>query len=131
MKTMKKIFGYIILLIIIYLVVQMYVYFLTKTNYKDMNNYEIIENIPVIIEVTESKVAKNKNKGYIEGTVTNNTGELIDNIKVKFDFYNEQGKQVGLQCEEIKTFNATEKVKFDIKYEYENVAKIEISVITE
>lgn len=125
---MKKIFRYIILLIVVYIVVETFVYFLTKTNYKDMNNYEIIQNIPVAIEVTESKVAKNK--GYIQGTVTNN-GELIDNLKIKFDFYNEQGTQVGIKCEEIETFNATEKVKFDIKYEYENVAKIEISVITE
>lgn len=123
---MKKIFKYIILLIVVYIVVETFVYFLTKTYYRDMNNYEIIENIPVAVEITESKVAKNK--GYIQGTVTNN-GELIDNIKIKFDFYNTQGILIGTKLENIGVFNATEKVKFDIRYEYKDVAKIEISVV--
>ena len=56
---MKKIFRYIVLLIVIYLVVEIFVYFLTKTYYRDMNNYQILVESPTI-EIIESKVTKNK-----------------------------------------------------------------------
>lgn len=123
---MKKIFRYVILLIALYLVVQLYVFLLMKQYYRDMKNYNVLVESPKI-EVTESKVAKNK--GYIKGKITNNTDELIKNLKVKFDFYDEQGKFVGAEYKTEEIFNASETVSFDIKYEYENISEIKISVI--
>ena len=125
---MKKIFRYIVLLIVVYLVVEIFVYFLTKTYYKDMNNYEILVESPVV-NITESKVAKNK--GYIQGTATNNTGAIISSLTLKFDFYNENAKYLGSEYHEIRPFNAEEKSKFDIQYQYDEVAEIKISVISE
>ena len=58
---MKKIFRYVILLIALYLVVQLYVFLLMKQYYRDMKNYNVLVESPKI-EVTESKVAKNKEK---------------------------------------------------------------------
>lgn len=123
---MKKIFRYVILLIALYLVVQLYVFLLMKQYYRDMKNYNVLVESPKI-EVTESKVAKNK--GYIKGKITNNTDELIKNLKVKFDFYDEQGKFVGAEYKMEEIFNVSETVSFDIKYEYENISEIKISVI--
>lgn len=123
---MKKIFRYVILLIALYLVVQLYVFLLMKQYYRDMKNYNILVESPKI-EVTESKVAKNK--GYIKGKITNNTDELIKNLKVKFDFYDEQEKFVGAEYKTEEIFNVSETVSFDIKYEYENISEIKISVI--
>jgi len=123
---MKKIFKYVILLIVVYVLVELSVYFLTKPYYKDMNNYEILVKSPVI-QITESKVAKNK--GYIEGTATNETAEMINNLIIRFDFYNEQGTYVGSKYKEVEIFNASEKVKFDIQYDYKNVAEIKISIV--
>lgn len=123
---MKKIFRYIVLLAVIYLVVEIFVYFLTKTYYQDMNNYEILVETPEI-EITESKVSKTK--GYIKGYAINNTDALIRNLNIKFDFYNEHGKLIGVEYEPIEIFNASEKVKFDIKYEYNEVAEIKISIV--
>ena len=37
---MKKIFKYVILLIVVYLIVELYVFLLTKTNNRKSNNYE-------------------------------------------------------------------------------------------
>ena len=45
---MKKIIRYLLLLILMIVVVRVYVYFLTKTNYQDMNNYEITVQTPEI-----------------------------------------------------------------------------------
>ena len=125
---MKKILRYIVLLIVVYLVVEIFVYFLTKTYYKDMNNYDILVESP-IINVTESKVAKDK--GYIQGTAKNNTGAMISSLTLKFDFYNDNNKYLGSEYHEITPFNAEEKSKFDIQYEYDEVAEIKISVISE
>ena len=121
---MKKIFRYVILLIALYLVVQLYVFLLMKQYYRDMKNYNVLVESPKI-EVTESTVAKNK--GYIKGKITNNTDELIKNLKVKFDFYDEQGKFVGAEYKTEEIFNVSETVSFDIKYEYENISEIKIS----
>lgn len=125
---MKKIFRYVILLIVAYIVVEVLVYFLTKTYYKDLNNYDILVESPVI-EIKESKVAKSK--GYIQGNITNDTGELMRNLRVKFDFYNEQGKYVGSENKTIDVFNISERLNFDIKYEYEDVNEIRISIVRE
>ena len=123
---MKKIFRYVILLIVICLVVKLYVFLLTKTYYKNMQNYVILIKSPKI-EITESKVSKNK--GYIKGTATNDTGEIIKNLKIKFDFFNEKGSFLGSEYKEEEIFNASEKIQFDIEYVYNNVAEIRRSII--
>ena len=125
---MKKIIRYLLLLIHMIVVVRVYVYFLTKTNYQDMNNYEITVQTPEI-SVTESKVARNK--GYIKGNITNNSAEMIKNLKVKFEFYNENDKLVGIEYRDEDILNASETIKFDIGYNYKNVEKIKISTVTE
>ena len=125
---MKKIIRYLLLLILMIVVVRAYVYFLTKTNYQDMNNYEITVQTPEIV-VTESKAAKNK--GYIKGNITNNSSEMIKNLKVKFEFYNENEKLVGIEYRNEDVLNASETIKFDIGYNYKNVEKIKISTVTE
>ena len=125
---MKKIIRYLLLLILMIVVVRVYVYFLTKTNYQDMNNYEITVQTPEI-SVTESKVARNK--GYIKVNITNNSAEMIKNLKVKFEFYNENDKLVGIEYRDEDILNASETIKFDIGYNYKNVEKIKISTVTE
>lgn len=124
---MKKILRYVVMLIVIYLVVQIFVYFLTKAYYIDLQNYEILVKEPKI-EITDSKVSKNK--GYISGKTTNNTGTLIKELKIKFDFYNENGNFLGSEYKEIDYFNVNEVVNFDVKYYYQNVNEFKVSIIS-
>lgn len=124
---MKKILRYVVMLIVIYLVVQIFVYFLTKAYYVDLQNYEILVKEPKI-EITDSKVSKNK--GYISGKTTNNTGTLIKELKIKFDFYNEDGNFLGSEYKEIDYFNVNEVVNFDVKYYYQNVNEFKVSIIS-
>ena len=123
---MKKIFRYLLLLILVIVVVRIYVYFLTKSYYKDMNNYQVLVQTPKI-EVTESKA--DQKKGYIKGTATNDTGAMMNNVKIKFDFYDENDKYIGTEYHDIGVFNVGEKSKFDINYRYSNVSKITISIV--
>lgn len=124
---MKRILRYVVMLIVIYLVVQIFVYFLTKAYYVDLQNYEILVKEPKI-EITDSKVSKNK--GYISGKATNNTGTLIKELKIKFDFYNEDGKFLGSEYKKIDYFNVNEVVNFDVKYYYQNVNEFKVSIIS-
>ncbi len=124
---MKKILRYVVMLIVIYLLVQIFVYFLTKAYYVDLQNYEILVKEPKI-EITDSKVSKNK--GYISGKATNNTGTLIKELKIKFDFYNEDGKFLGSEYKKIDYFNVNEVVNFDVKYYYQNVNEFKVSIIS-
>ena len=123
---MKKIFKCILLLLLIIVVVRIFVYFLTKPYYKEMNNIEILVQSPKV-QITESKA--DKNKGYIQGMVTNDTGKLIDDFTLKFDFYNHEDRFIGSESHKVGVFNVGEKSKFDIKYEHNGVTKIVISVV--
>lgn len=125
---MKKVFRYIILLIVAFVVARLFSFLLTMPVYKDMKNYEILEESPKV-EITESKASKNR--GYIKGNATNDTGNLIKDFKIKFDFYNEQGSILGSEYSNTEIFNSTETIKFDIKYEYKEVSKIKISIVNE
>ncbi len=126
--TMKKIFRYVILLILVYVVVEVFVHFMTKAYYKDFNNYSILVDNPKI-EITESKIAKNK--GYIQGKVTNTTEELLKNVNIDFIFYNENNNQIGIENKTIEIFNVGEEVKFEVKFEYKDVEKIKINIRNE
>ena len=74
MAKMKKFFKYLIWLILLYILVNGLTYVATKDDYKDLNNFVIVTDLPQI-EVTESKAAYTH--GYIKGQVTNNTGKHI------------------------------------------------------
>ena len=56
---------------------------------------------------------------------------MIKNLKVKFEFYNENDKLVGIEYRDEDILNASETIKFDIGYNYKNVEKIKISTVTE
>ena len=123
---MKKIFMYIFLLILTIVVVRVFVYFMTKTYYKDMNNYKILITNPEI-SVTESKLYKNR--GYVKGTIKNNTGSLMNNVSVRLKFYDKNGNLLSTEySEEIKTFNNTETAKFEVKYSIYYIDRIEIDI---
>jgi len=128
MARIKTFFIYLILFVILYLFVDLMVYFSTKDNYKDLTNYEITMSSPEI-QITEYKASYSK--GHITGTATNNTSQLIDKIILKFDFYNENGSYMGTKYEEIKYFNVGEKAKFTVNFGYEKIENVKISLAEE
>lgn len=125
--TMKKILRFVVLLIVIFLVVEIYVHFLTKVYYKDFNNYKILTQSPEI-KITECKTANKK--GYIQGKTINNTGEMLRNVNIKLDFYNKQGTKIGTEYKTIEVFNVGEEFYFDVDFTYKNVAEIKIDIIS-
>lgn len=128
MGRMKTLFIYLILFIAMYLIVDVLVYFSTKDNYKELTNYEVDFSSPKI-NITEYKATYSK--GHIEGTITNDTDKLIENIILKFDFYNKKGTYLGTKYYEIEKFNVGEKSKFDVNFWFEKVDNVKITIAKE
>ena len=125
---MKKIFRYIILLIVRYILVGAFTYIITKQYYRNFSNYEILTENPQI-EIIECKTSYAK--GYIKGTVTNTTGEIIDESNVQLTIYNKNGEFLGCEYYTIQYFHPQENASFEINFSYKNVGNIEVRVINE
>lgn len=124
MKTMKKFWKYFINFIVLFLLVSGLTYLGTANNNKENKTIECIaqEKSPII------EIAECTNKKII-GTATNDTKVLINVIYIKADFYNEDNNLVGTKYEEIRYFNVGEKAKFEIKFEYKDISKINITAV--
>jgi len=122
---MKKIFKYIIALFLTWLLVDLLTYFITKPYYKEFYNYEILTQNP-IIEVSECK--NSYMKGYIKGTATNNSEQIINQAYVKAEFYKDDGELLGIEYYEIPYFNPQEEASFEIYHTYRDIGNIKISI---
>lgn len=127
METLKKFWMYFLMFIGFFLLVTLLTNFLMRDNYKN-TNYEIKAESPAI-EVTESKAAYSN--GYIKGTVTNNTGELISLKYLQINLYNKDDVYLGSEYKELKLFNVNETINFDMSYNYLNIDKVTLGFTDE
>jgi len=127
METLKKFRLYLLMFIGFFLLVTLLTNFLMRDDYKN-TNYEIKEEIPVIA-VTESKAAYSN--GYIKGSVTNNTTEIIPLKYLQINLYDKDKVYLGSEYKELKNFYPQETINFDISYSYLNIDKVELSFVNE
>ena len=120
MNTMKKFLKYFLNFIVLVLLVSGLTYIATSMRDNKKIEYVAQESNP-IIEITECSKKK------IVGTATNDMDALIDVIYIKADFYDEDNKLIGTEYTEKKYFNVGEKSKFEIKYNFKDVSKIEVT----
>lgn len=122
MATLKKFWIYFLIFIIAFLLINCLTYAAMEENYEDIN-YEIKTESPMVI-ITQCKAKHSC--GYIEGSVTNNTGEYIPLMYLQINLYNKDNIYLGTEYKELKYFNINETIKFNIDYTYENIDKLEI-----
>ena len=126
MKTMKKFWKYFLNFIVLFLLVTGLTYWGTSI----YNKKEEEKNTPIQYIAQESSPAieiKDCTNKKIIGTATNDMNVLINVIYIKADFYNENNELLGTEYDEIRYFNVGEKSKFEINFDYKNVAKIEVT----
>lgn len=123
---MNKILKWILLLIVVFIAVGVSTDLITKSFYKESKNYEILTKNPSI-EVTEYKKAHTD--GYVKGTVTNTTGEIIDEATIQVAIYNKNNDFLGYEYHTISYFHPQEKLSFEIHYTYKNVGRITLEVV--
>lgn len=126
MGTLKKFWMYFIMFIVFFLLITALTNFTMRDNYKDITNYETKSESPEII-VSECKAARSH--GYIKGSVTNNTEELIPLKYLQINLYDEDGIYLGSEYKELKYFNPQETINFDINYNYNNVDKVTLNLV--
>ena len=128
MKTIKKFWKYFLNFVILFLLVTGLTYWNSSLNNKkeekisDEITYVAQEASPVI-EITECTNKK------VTGTATNDTKVLINVIYIKADIYDKENNLLGTEYNEIRYFNVGEKTKFEIDFDYKDVAKIEVSAV--
>lgn len=125
MKRMKTFFIYLILFVLLFFGVRFFADIGIRNTYKNMNNYEIKTESP-IIKVTESK--KTNVNGYIEGELTNNTEQYINNINLKATFYNKDNEVIGIKGIPIENFKQLDTLEYRLNYRYSNVERIELEL---
>lgn len=125
---MKKLFRYFILFLAFFLIIGILTNWSMKEKFDNEPKYTVNTESPKI-EVIENK--SSYSHGYIKGSITNDTTELIRDKYLQFDFYNKDGIYEGTEVKEIKIFNVTEKMSFNIDYNYNNIDRIEIKFVDE
>lgn len=123
---MKKIFKYVILLIVAYFLVNFFTNLVTKQHYRDFKNYEILTEEPKI-EITECKTSYTK--GYIKGNIKNTKGEMIDAVCIKVTSYNKKGEYLGTEYYPISYFYPQEEKEFELNCVYKNINSMKIEVV--
>lgn len=128
MGTLKKFRTYFLIFIAFFIVIGFLTKVAMRENFKDISNYEIKCESPVI-SVEENRATYSH--GYIKGTVTNNTGTHLPLKYLQIDLYDKDGIYLGTEYKELKYFNVDETISFDINYTYSNVGKAVLNVTDE
>lgn len=119
MGTVKKFWMYFWMFIGFFLLTTLLTNFLMRDDYKN-TNYKIKVEIPQI-SVTESKASYSN--GYIKGSVTNNTEELISLKYLQIRLYDKDGVYLGSEYKELKNLYPQETINFEMNYNYLNIDK--------
>lgn len=125
MGTLKKFRTYFLIFIAFFIVIGVLTNVAMRDNYKDVTNYEVKCESPVI-SVDECKATYSH--GYIKGTVTNNTGKHLPLKYLQIDLYDKDGMHLGTEYKELKYFNVDETINFDINYTYSNTGKVVLDI---
>lgn len=127
METMKKFKVYFFIFIGIFLLLTFLTDFLMRDDYKIID-YEVkSESLEIL--VTECKAAYSN--GYIKGSVTNNTGELIPLKYLQINLYDKDGIYLSSEYKELKNFYPQETINFDMSYDYLNIDRVTLSLVDE
>lgn len=127
-KTLKLFLQFGAIFIILYFFLDFLTFAYVKSTYKPINDYEIEINSPKI-EITEAKATYIN--GYVKGKVNNNTGEDMDNLYVKINFYSERDVDLGTRFAKIENLKKGESKEFEIKFKYQDVKSFKVNVTNE
>lgn len=128
METIKKFRVYFFIFIGFFALATILTNFLMRDDYKNITNYEIKVESPQVV-ITECKAAYSN--GYIKGSVTNNTQELIPLKYLQINLYDENNVYLGSEYKELKNFYPKETINFDMSYDYLNINRVIIDFVDE
>ena len=128
MARMKTFLIYALIIIVFYFYSNFLIEIGMKGTYHTIVHGTINVSNPVV-EVKEAKATYIN--GYVEGTMTNNTENRIDNKYIKIDFYSENNVQLGTKYVEIQNLEGGQTRDFRIAFKLTDVESFEISIVEE
>lgn len=126
MKSLKKFFMYILILLALYIFVSLTSFGFINKAYKNIGDYEVLTKSPKI-EIVESKATYVN--GYVIAELTNNTGIEIDKAYLKLDLYTENDNYLGTKYNEIKNFSNNETLEIKTNFKFNGVDHYKVSVV--
>ena len=124
MERLKTFAKYLIAFILVFFAVGFLSDRLMATRFKAVED-GVIEK-PNFIELNNIECRATKSNGYIEGTVTNKTGEYINTLTMKAEFYNENEKLMGTKNIEVNDIKKEAEKDFKFFYYIDNVSSYKI-----
>ena len=127
-KRIKVFLCYLLIFVVFFIFTDIMVYVYTKSMYKNIENYQIVENMPINVSVNEA-IASNVN-GSIKGTIKNTSEELIKEGYLKFDFYTPRNVNVGTKYIEINYLNPNEERNYEMGFKYDNITSFKVELVS-
>ena len=125
MKTLKLFRNLLIIFVAFYIFSEIVSAQYIKNTYSSVNEIQIADQSPKI-EIEESKATKVN--GYVEGKVTNTQNENTENKYIKVDCYSKYDNYLGSEYVKIGSLENGQSNKFKIKYKFDDVENLKISV---
>lgn len=126
MDKMKKIFKYVLFVLLVYLLSNVITNAFIKTSFKNMENYSIEFKQPYV-DVKEAKVSKRN--GYIKGIVKNNTSNVIENKYMKVSLLSKNGICLGEKYIKIEKLEIAQLRNFEVEFDHDNVETFKIEIV--
>ena len=96
-----------------------------NTFYSSIKSYEIQVENPTI---TVDEAKKTSVSGYVQGTITNNADETIENKYIKFTFYTKNETEMGSEYIEITSLEPQESKTYEVNFKYQNIEKFVVTI---
>lgn len=125
MKRIKTFIKYLIIFLIVYFGVNFLSFQIIKSTYKTKGVSANFTSPSV--EISDSKATITN--GYINGKVTNTTGNTLENQYLKLDFFSKRDVNVGTKYIDLGTLEPNAVKDFSLKYNFDNVDNIVLSVL--
>lgn len=126
MDKIKKYIFYIIIIVGFYFLSNFLIIHLMKTTYNP-KQYTIDQDSSPKVEITDFKATVTN--GYVNGKITNDTGESINGKYLKLDYYSKNGVNLGTKYVEINNLQPGETMDFSSQFNFDNVDNVKTSIV--
>lgn len=126
MDKIKKYIIYIIIIVGFYFLSNFLTIHLMKTTYNP-KQYTIDQDSSPKVEITDFKATVTN--GYVNGKITNDTGENINGKYLKLDYYSKNGVNLGTKYVEINNLHPGESMDFSSQFNFDNVDNVKTSIV--
>lgn len=126
MDKIKKYIIYIIIIVGFYFLSNYLIIQLMKTTYNP-KQFTIDPNTSPKVEITDFQATVTN--GYVNGKMTNDTGEDINGKYLKLDYYSKNGVNLGSKYVEINNLKPGETMDFSSQFNFDNVDNVKTSIV--